>query len=419
MSKGPKDFCRITKYLEIIDEPLFKLYDNFCLLSQFSDREKQGVTFLHPDKKYVKKIADMAYSKNKSHDAIAHLKSFIIKKYIKAVSDFTPNLTNVLGNKVGITESNNKSAECDCGLKVIPQPKFKKLYEQGDYNVFQLSGSGVFDIKTSKKGGFQSDDNKNYTNIERNSTKPTAFSDYVEEVYSRGYANIYKVALMVKGVTSSDKFIWCATARSTFYANIDLVNNEGIKVLEDFINLTDMTTDNVQQQVEAYDVASDAYINANKITVKQPDVKLTEQEALWTEIKQTYKHTFPNNYNKRLYADLMTVLCFICANNEYNDQYPDYDPKSEYKTCSTQIIKRFKSRNDFQVTGTDTAYDYTLLSLLSKSNVYCWPAFEKDESYKPENYDPHSNPMRLKPFDIIGHDSTKVSGGDDGVSIFD
>jgi hypothetical protein len=419
MSKGLKDFCSITKYLETYDAPLFKLYDNFCLLSQFYDREKKGITFLHPGKKYVKVIADMAYSKNKPHDAIAHLKSFIIKTYIKDVSGFNSELKNSIGVKVGITKSDSNSASCGCGLTIKAQPKFKKLYENGEYNIFQLSDNGVFDIKEAKSGGMQTNPKKE--KIQEIGNKRSLI-EYVEDSYANGYTDIYKIVIMLSEVDkSSDTFVQCATARATFYANLELFNKVSDATIKKFTELTQPdVAGSLTGKINEYDSRVKDFSVQNTKTLSAPVIKGNDQNQIWNDIKATYlNHYVDKNLAKqRLYADLMTVLCFICANNELQDTKDDKDPKSEYKTSSVKILKSYSSRGDFKPSG-DIARDYTLLSLLYKSNVYCWPSLANDSKYRPENYDPHSNPMHLQYFDIIKHNATTISGGNNTGGIFD
>ena len=434
MPAGPKEFCKITKYLELKNKALFELYNNYCLLHIFSDRDRTGLTLLEPDKKYLKYIIDLAYNKNKPHDAIKHLKACVIKSYVKDISEFSSKLLNSNDTNLEVESATKDHAILKGGLKIKTHPSYKQLYEGGKYAVFQLTGSGMLSFSGAKSnsiaGGRQGPELDNYTSISKIDGKPLV--KFVEDYYADNHPKIYKLAVLAllnadgnSKEFSNDDIVPCGTARSTFYSNLDKFKTAGIDDNQFVSSITNLFSgdnsdgsdnSNIDSLIQRYDDKLIKYINDKTKPISDDAldkiIKKNNQHDIWEAIIDHYKQS--NNNNKvweiRLHSDLLSVLCFICAHNEATDDKPDSDPKSVYNICSIKIINKYNSFKDFKPTS-DIAFDYTILMFLLKTNIFDWPNNINGSRYA-GYYDPHINPFHQQYFNITKHISTTVSGGD-------
>jgi hypothetical protein len=437
MPAGPKEFCKITKYLELKNKALFELYNNYCLLHIFSDRDRTGLTLLEPDKKYLKYIIDLAYNKNKPHDAIKHLKACVIKSYVKDISEFSSKLLNSNDTNLEVESATKDHAVLKGGLKIKTQPLYKQLYEGGKYAVFQLTGSGMLNISGAKSnpkaGGRQGQEVDDYSSMVYDN-KPLV--KFVEDYYADNHPKIYKLAVLAllnaNGSSlefSNDDIVPCGTARSTFYSNLEKFKTAGIDDANFVSTISKLfsgdngdssTSSNINDIIDKYDKKLDNYKNDKNKPITDVEletiIKKNNQHDIWEAIIAHYKNSNNSNWEIRLHSDLLTVLCFICAHNEATDDKPDSDPKSVYNICSTSIIKKYNSFKDFKPTS-DIAFDYTILMFLLKTNIFDWPNNVNGSRYT-GYYDPHSNPFHQQYFNITGHSSTVKSGGDASALLF-
>ena len=149
-TKKFKTFCKIMDYVESVKPELAELLRGTCAdMTLNSTKGKPGITFLMPqDEKYIKQIADLAYSEDpkNANEACDMLNALILRDVFKSPSDFIAKRTNIPNSlypsqHVGITGIEGKGIKFESGATAVPDPGFIDSSRKSNIAVWKLTGT--------------------------------------------------------------------------------------------------------------------------------------------------------------------------------------------------------------------------------------------------------------------------------------
>jgi hypothetical protein len=442
--RKPKKFCRLTKYLEVIDKDLHQTLDDLCLFSLFRTRGTRGVTFLYPtDKSYRKKIIDLAYS-NTPEKAIDMVKALVIMDYLPKPLDFKnkkDDIPNSLRKKLEVDDADSSSVKLKGGLKLVLATDFIPMHSDEQVCVYKLSGKG--ELSTSgtpstmkynqgKQGGYhggtQTDDKKTINSFVESQYKHDNHGKMVYKfIMGAVYAYINK-----DGTREVLKQVYkglCASARAEYYVIIEPFSDTN-KYLENskeiLKSIAEYTRNNnawlhfCNKSESNYIINRNAIINTESTDyTMQMDTTYKLQTELINSVNEPnlYKSKLINAYDIKynsdksfLSKDLITVYCYLASCNEWSDE-------SYYNTTFVYIMKHiFNEPSKITSGSNDLAHNMTLYGNLIKSDAFMYVPHQSTDTlntnYKDINEFPEPT-LKQSLFSIIQSKKMAVYGGSD------
>jgi hypothetical protein len=446
-SRKPKKFCRLTKYLEVIDKDLHQTLDDLCLFSLFRTRGTRGVTFLYPsDKVYRKKIIDLAYS-NTPEKAIDMIKALVIMDYLPNPLDFKnkkDDIPNSLRKKLEVDDADSTTVKLKGGLKLVLATDFKPMRSDEQVCVYKLSGKGelstsgstsIMKYNQGKKGG--------YYGGEQSDTKKS-INDFVENQYTRDNHGklVYKFIMgavyahiMSKEVPDELVKVYkglCASARAEYYLiiapfstdNQYLINTSEIcNIITEAIRNPDTWLKFCNNSESNYTSNRDAIINAVNSSMGNVDYTTQINNTYNTQMDLIKSINEPNLYKSKLInaydtkynsdksylsKDLITVYCYLASCSEWSDE-------SYYNTTFIYVMKYiFNEPSKITSGSNDLAHNMTLYGNLIKSDAFMYVPHKSTDTlnnnYKDINEFPEPT-LKQSLFSIIQSRKMSVYGG--------
>jgi hypothetical protein len=447
-SRKPKKFCRLTKYLEVIDKDLHQTLDDLCLFSLFRTRGTRGVTFLYPtDKSYRKKIIDLAYS-NTPEKAIDMVKALVIMDYLPKPLDFKnkkDDIPNSLRKKLEVDDADSSSVKLKGGLKLVLATDFIPMHSDEQVCVYKLSGKG--ELSTSgtpstmkynqgKKGGYrggdQTDDKKTINEfIESQYT----LNNHGKMVYKFIMGAVYS-HIMNNSTHEAKTRVYkglCASARAEYYLIIAPFSTTN-QYLENDAMILKSITDSIQNKdawLRFCNNSDSNYINGRNAIINA--VSTGESNNYTIQMDNTYKSQIqlinsinePNLYKSKLInaydikytsdksylsKDLITVYCYLASCSEWYDE-------SYYNTTFIYVMKHiFNEPTKITSGSNDLAHNMTLYGNLIKSDAFMYVPHRSTDTlnanYKDINEFPEPT-LKQSLFSIIQSRKMAVYGGSD------
>lgn len=453
--KKLKKFCRLTKYLEVMDKELHQAIDDLCLFSLFRARGGRGITLLYPSEKtYRKKIIDYTYS-DAPEKAITMIKALVLSDYLPNPIDFNnkkDDIPNASNEKLVVKSADAKTVTLEGGFKLTPATDYKPSRDGDKIAVYKLSGKGELPasgVRATMK----------YTQM--NSSKPTRggndlnprilLSKFVEKTYisnDTGAKNVYKFVLngLFRSILDDQdietkqeitKLVYsglCASARATFYTIVSPYNttnkydslNKYIQIMLKadlgrawglYHNSININYNKSLEWIlkEARPGGYNYSLERKKIEIIQKDLLGTVKDA--NTCISAIKEAYEKDTSKNLSKDLITVYCYLSSCVEADSP----GDNTYYNNCFLYAMKNiFNDPKNILKTHTDTANNLTLYGNLLKSDAFLFvPNMHYDiESTDKDIYKVYENelpsPLTVGMFTITRSEKMhKVGGGND------
>ena len=418
-AKKVKKFCRLAKFLEQSDKDLYQAFDDLCLLGLFRVRGR-GITFLYPaDKAYRKKIIDHAYSNN-PEKAVDMVKCLVLLDFLPSPSDFNSkkdDIPNSHHKKLEVESADAKEVKLKSGHKLVVDKTYIPLRSGEPIAVYQLTGKGELpttgtsssmkynnESSGNKRGGYVQGGTPNNFNF--NNSDIIKITEFVEDYYDSGASDdshcIYRCILsLIYGYAITDKCdsntrydIYskiCASPRASFYIilapwcleknynihtliiesglnEITLLSKPEISSILNKCKVENLYNNNLDTLISicrSENNISSASIAQNVINrngYRDKLVSMINSPILSkTEIIKSY-----GNDTNRLYKDLITTFCYLCASYEIED-------RTYYKINFTYRIKNvFNDINSFSDSVNQAAYNLSIFYSLLKSDAFLY-----------------------------------------------
>jgi hypothetical protein len=391
--RKPKKFCRLTKFLEITDKDLYQTFDDLCLFSLFRTRGTRGVTFLYPtDKKYKKKIIDLAYS-NEPEKAVDMIKTLVLMDYLPNPSDFKTkqdDIPNSLKKKLEVEDADSKSVKLKGGMKLELDTTYIPLHSNDNVAVYKLSGSGELPITgtTSTLKYAQCKTGGNYYGGIVISDYKLKMSKLVETLYINDDGqNIYKVVVGIVCQLANDEnreCIYdnlCASDRASYYNILCPHSADNPCKLSEHVyeQIAKLTTTNWYQfkNNKSFPNATENLIKTvrserNIEYEKNQRSNLTNQQKILNNDGSPMEYiasvkTAYSTDRRKLYKDLLTIYCYLSTIKEAEEP----NDTTYYEKCFLPVMKKiFNDQEQLLVKGNDLAHNLTLYGNLIKSDAF-------------------------------------------------
>jgi hypothetical protein len=414
-SRKPKKFCRLTKYLEVIDKDLHQTLDDLCLFSLFRTRGTRGVTFLYPtDKSYRKKIIDLAYS-NTPEKAIDMVKALVIMDYLPKPIDFKnkkDDIPNSLRKKLEVDDADSSSVKLKGGLKLSLATDFVPMRSEEQVCVYNLSGKGelstsgpptTMKYNQSKSGG--SCIGGSATQEEKKSIARFVESTYLsgpsgKNVYKFVMGGVYAYILAKSGDDNDVSRIYeglCASARAEFY--LIMAPHGATNTYIDDTMLTTVLSEHIKSnEWEKRMGGASLWYNQQRNGIidmvrNKKNINYNEKRDSIHKLQKSLLNSIndPSTYSRRvaeaydteygagntshLSKDLLTVYCYLASCSEHDDVDDSY-----YSGCFLYVMKNLFNKPETILLGTnDLAHNLTLYGNLIKSDAFMYLPHKSNE----------------------------------------
>ena len=396
-----KKFCRLSKYLEQSDKEFYQALDDLCLLGLLRVRGN-GVTFLYPTNKTLRKtLVKYAYS-NEPEKAVDMFKTLVLLDFLPRPSDFKPGaeIANAHHKKLEVKSADSKGVELKSGHKLELAKDFANMRKDEPVVVYHLSGTGELpntgsrvDTKTiqqkNTRGGAQGGSEvrgkiaKKVEDIYNDSLSSGGAVDNTKrKIYRTIVSSIYEFAKDHEKYRDLIKPRICATARASFYSIVNPYGGDD-PVMDSFLldmGLSDIIECNDTECIvkisshEEYDKNLTGLVgklDENVLETRQKLQNTLLDEISTAEIKQKVTTAYKNK--DRLYRDLITIFCYLSTINEISDS-------KYFNKCFVYSMEKLFNTKDCFNSQNDLVANVVLYQTLLKSDVFLFePGATKEQ----------------------------------------
>lgn len=402
MSKMPKQNPLIS-YIEKNDKILFEIIRVLGQRHLF-DKESnkgsyKGITFLHPGKVYIKKIANVM--DDSPLTAVSMLRSLILLDYLPEPSSFKAkkdDIPNALKYKLPIKDVDEKTVFLKDDFTLELSSKFTPI-EGENYAVYKLSGKGYLPIK-GEQSSMKYNKNPRGDILAINTTKykkmlaKFAETQYLKEplVYQYILSKLYYAMLKEpkdEAYFRNLKCIYdgmCASSIATFY-NILSPHSTSGQLVPDVAY--EKICDSISKRWYREDIEKEHNDIKHKfIKVVRSKYPHDQEERKKNYFKQCQILKKVRNYvdcikyikkaynedDRRISKDLLTIICYLTAVESETDE-------SYYEKCFLYMMRNiFNDHKSILDGSSDLVRNMTLYANLLKSDIFLYvPVLDTSE----------------------------------------
>ena len=375
-NKTLKKFCKISKYIELVDPNFFEVFDDLCIMHLLKpQRGSGGITMLFPkEKAYRQKIINAAYSSD-PEIAVNMIKALILQDYYPNLASFGNKAIHLLNQKLKIDSVSDKSIKLAGGLEVSVDPKFIPMGYRENMSVFALSGKGELPLegetvmpetKSKKTGGgfFGSGSSKA-------ALQKILENTYVNEIGKTENIYVKKVYLQLKMLKESQ------AANIPYYLGNDEISDSYLLDMfcekyhaDCFAILVKCLTPNAYDNIskitkEMYISMKESFCGIGKNSSDMKDPTRLDNINSPIDIRLRVCHLYGDD-KERMGRDIFIVFCNICKDLWLTDS----DPMGAFKNFAYLAGNVYTKCDDLVKQEFDLIKDLTIYGNLLKSDVF-------------------------------------------------